>query len=61
MRLKSVKDLADWSHGGLLTHQSDVRARVTLHPLRHTHNQARSFIQCTLVSVVPDVHDSLQE
>lgn len=34
MCLQSIKDLTDWSHGGLFTHQSDVRSRVTLHLLK---------------------------
>lgn len=33
MGLQHMKDLADRSHGGFLTRQSDVRARVTLHLL----------------------------
>lgn len=30
-------------------------------PSPETHTQAYNFIQCTLVSVVPDIHDSLHE
>lgn len=41
MRLQSIKHLADRSHGGLFAHESDVRARVALRPLKHTNRLMR--------------------
>lgn len=36
-RLQEVKDLADWPHGRLPTHQPHIRARVSIHLLEKSH------------------------
>lgn len=43
MGLQSIKNLPNWSHGSLLTHQSDVRPRITLHLLEQTHTPVQEL------------------